>query len=499
MRIAVCLLCLVLGARAEKWPFGDGDGFSRKDLFNLGLLGAKASDADKAPAKNEPPRGGRRSVQMDRPTNDDGPERLRIELVMPGGPAEKAGLVPGDIIVGAGGKSFAKGSLAAMAKVLLKAEASKGVVTLKVKRQGVKGTTKISVEVPVAGKAAAKPPQGAGRKALLDGALKWLAERQSENGGYKETLSGKNGAVIQASLAGLAWLGGGSDLENGAYKDNVKRVADWVGASVRQLGDELGGSKPGGPSWNQANWGYAHAAIFLGELHKRTPRRGDLDALEYCAKRLVETQEKSGGWAHGPGGKNALGYLELNIVTGLALCGLGLAHRNGFAVPEKTLALAEEYLKKSSGGGGIGYSTMPGQQGQGNIGRTAAAWLGYKALGKAKSGWGKKMGSYVKRNAGKALGGHASLMQHIFFAGVAAHAQGGAATKDFWKSMQRDLVLARTPDGSFQPRPWHESVSMSSNSDVTFGEVWTTATWAMILASERSREGATGYPAWFGE
>jgi hypothetical protein len=39
---------------------------------------------------------------------------------------------------------------------------------------------------------------------------------------------------------------------------------------------------------------------------------------------------------------------------------------------------------------------------------------------------------------------------------------------------------------------------MKSNSDVTFGEVWTTAAWTIVLVSEPSKDGKHGFPAWFG-
>ena len=224
------------------------------------------------------------------------------------------------------------------------------------------------------------------------------------------------------------------------------------------------------------------------------------EALFFCADKLVKNQERSGGWAHGPGGKNALGYVELNIVTGLALSGLGVAQQAGFEIPEECVTRAEQYLKVSSGGdGGVGYSDNPGQRGQGNIGRSAGAWIGYLALGRGKSAWGKKMGAYVRRHAGDVLGGHASLMQHIQLAGIAAGAQGGAARKEYWKACERDLVLARAPDGSLQPRPWHESLSMQSNSDVSTGEVWTTASWACVLVAEVSKDKRSGFPALFGQ
>ncbi len=482
------------GAGADEWPFGKSTGFKKLDAFNLGLIGAKGMDAAKPkPDLNAPPRGGMQRSEAQE-GGDEGPNRLRIDVLFPGGPAAKAGIQSGDVLIGIGTRAFSDGCVEPLAKALLKAEVSKGEVTLLVKRDGK--TMKVKVEIPKKGTDAKKPHKGKARARIVGGALEWLKGQQQADGSFKETLSGKNGAVVLTALAGLAWLGAGSDLKNGPYSDNVARAAQWVAKAVKDTSSPFGKAKPGAPSWNQWNWGWAHAAIFLGELHKRTPDATVLDGLTFCAMRLVETQEQSGGWAHGPGGKNALDYLELNIVTGLALCGLGCAKQNGFDVPESTIEKAEQYLKASSSGGGVGYSAGPGQRGSGNIGRSAGCWLGYRALGQ-KSKFGKSLGSWTKRNCGAIFGGHASLMQHIFLAGVAANAAGTGAKKDFWKAALPSFVLARAPDGSFQPRPWHETLSMGSNSDVTFGEVWTTATWTIILVADR--KAFKGFPVWLGD
>jgi hypothetical protein len=181
------------------------------------------------------------------------------------------------------------------------------------------------------------------------------------------------------------------------------------------------------------------------------------------------------------------------------MTGLGLAQRAGYEPPADVLRRAEEYLVASGGGdGGVGYSTQPGQAGAGNIGRTAGAWLGALTLGQRNAPYAKKMESYVRSHAGEVFGGHASLMQHYLLAGVAAHAQGGEALSKYWEVCERDMTLARAPDGSFQPRPWHESVQMGSNSDVSFGEVWTTAAWAVVLACDPVKGGRPGLPAWTG-
>jgi hypothetical protein len=121
--------------------------------------------------------------------------------------------------------------------------------------------------------------------------------------------------------------------------------------------------------------------------------------------------------------------------------------------------------------------------------------MGYTALGLDHEKWTAKMQGYVKQHAGDVFGGHASLMQHFFLAGVASQALGGDAAKAYWTVCESNLDLARAPDGSFQPRPWHESLQMGSNSDVDFGEVWTTAAWAIVLAADGQKDGLPGLPA----
>ena len=126
-------------------------------------------------------------------------------------------------------------------------------------------------------------------------------------------------------------------------------------------------------------------------------------------------------------------------------------------------------------------------------------WLGYRTLGQGQDKFAARLAGYVKRHASEMLGGHASLMQHFLFAGLAAQAHGGAAAKSYWSVAERDLVLALSPDGSFQPRPWPESLRMGSNSDASFGEVWTTACWSCVLVGEPPKKGAGGLPALLGD
>ncbi|MAG56676.1 MAG: hypothetical protein CMJ83_10335 [Planctomycetes bacterium] len=498
--LLILLPSITAAQDGSAWPFGTTGRVSMnaKDDWNLGIIGAKARDADTEPPP--PARGGRRQVARLRPAErgDPGPKRLLIEILHPEGPGKKAGLQLGDVVYGVNKRPFTKGCLDPLAKALVKAESGKGTFVLNVERDGKK--IKVTVDVGKGGRDLAKPTRGKGRRYIFDQALAWLAQRQDEDGGFSQTLSSHTGAVVQASLAGLAWLCDGSDLQSGKYQSQIQKAADFVIRYVDKR-DTMGGlTNRGGANWNQSNWGYVYAAIFLGELQVRSPTGKVKVQLQSIADAIVKHQEKSGGWAHGPGGPNALDYLELNIVTGLALSGLGSAKVAGIAVDKDCVKRAMKYLAQSgSGDGGVAYADKAGQKGQGNIGRTAVAWLGARNLGLGKSPWGLKMGRYVSGHAGDVLDGHASLQLHVFHAGVAAHASGSGATKKFWAKLQRDLVLARAPDGSLQPRPWHETLSMGTNSDVSFGQVWTPATWAIVLGCDAKAIKGAGLPVWLGK
>lgn len=502
--VAALLQCSSVAVAAQKkgvgWPFGvapanAGRFPAKRDLFNLGLIGAKAWDADREePAARQ---GGRRSFSPKGKRGPDvGPRRLVVRALFGRGPAQRAGLKLGDVIVGVGQKSFKKGAYGPLANALKNAEATKGKLALQVERAGERMT--IDVKIPTAGAVAKKPTEGKHRDKLVRDSLKWLQKRQQGDGGFEATLGGRNGQIVNTCLAGLAWIAGGSSLRAGKHRAQIKKARGFVEKHI-EAPDPMASRRAGGASWDQTNWAYVHAILFLGELQIASGSKKLKAKVQKLADELCRRQVESGGYPHGPGGLNALGYLELNILGGYAMSALGVAHRAGCTVDGKVIDQLNAYLEASaSGDGGVGYSTKRGQKGMGNIGRTAAAWLGVRALGKGSTRWGKKMQGYVRKNVGNVMGGHASLMQHIMLAGLAAKASGKKTTRAYWKVLERDLTLARAPDGSFQMRPWHESLLMESNSDVSMGEVWSTASWAIVLAADDFKSQRGGLRGWLG-
>lgn len=507
--MALAIFAVTLPAQAneggENWPFGVAPSAGRMakkfDLFNLGLLGAKAWDADRPEPSVEMAQGKRRIESAPFDGKDDGPVRLVIRALLGGGPAQQAGLKLGDVLVGVGKKKFTMGSYAPLAAALVAAESKRGTVVLQVIRDGK--SQKVTVAIPVTTVAAKKPAYGAQRRKICADALAFLAGKQQDDGGFAATLGGVNGQSVMTCLAGLAWLAGGSSLSDGTYKNQLAKARDFVVKSLGQQ-DRLGTSD--GANWDQTNWKYAYAGIFLGELQLRSPTDELMPVLSDIASQLCARQEASGGFAHGPGGPNALHYLELNIVGGFVMSALGQVKQAGAELDDKVIAQLNDYLEKSSSGsGGVAYSTKAGQVGQGNVGRTAISWLGNVSLGLRRKSFAKKMEKWLKREIASVMGGHASLMQHITLAGVAAKALGSKATKAYWKVMERDLTLCRCPDGSIQMRPWHESLGMGSNSDVSMGQIWSTASWAIVLAADGFADKLDkkvivgGLPGWTGK
>ena len=212
--LACALLPLLSGPapaaqnRGTSWPFGSTTAGRGRDLYNLGLLGAKASDAVRG--EPEASSGGSFQVDPEARFDDDGPEELRVELLLSDGPAALAGLAIGDVIVGVGNRNFDGGCFEDLAEALGKATTKDGELRLRVRRGGEGNIERVELAVPVLGRELNKPTDADARAILGARALEWLAGVQEEDGGFPETLSGKNGAVVQTCIAGLARLAGGS-------------------------------------------------------------------------------------------------------------------------------------------------------------------------------------------------------------------------------------------------------------------------------------------------
>lgn len=410
---------------------------------------------------------------------------LRVRTVLEGSPAGAAGVRVGDEIVKAGGKALSAappGPALQLIAALEEAEAAKKkpAVTLTVKRDG----SELEVEVPLQklGAHAKSCPKGCKKcDAVIKAGLEWLARKQTGDGCFPTDLGGKTGKVVVTSLGGLAFMAAGASFQAGGPLDKaVSYVMNNVGAAEKSPFGRMGGG--GGGNWNQENWELGYGLVFLAEVARKT-RRADVKAkCQELVKRIEQNQEASGGWAHGPGGPNALGYLELEIVGNYLLLGLGAARKLGLEVDEEKLEKALTWIEGTSpGDGGVGYSQRDGQR-FGDPGRTAGAILAFAALGQSKRPFFARMVGYFDQNRSKLREGHVSPAMHLLAGAMASRLLGAKAWEAYIDEYRPVVMQQRRPDGSFCSMPTAETQSLRNDTDQTVGGCWLTATYVLILA-----------------
>lgn len=459
----VAALVAVLGAAgpaAAQSPPGIG---GAEDLHNLGALGLAV---------------------------DVRGEALIVREVLAASPAGAAGVREGDEVLkvaGAALEAAGPGPIAQVIAEVERCEASrkKAPVVLTVRRGAAEH--EVEVEVPRLGAHARACPEKCKKcEAIVEAGLVFLTRQQQPDGRLPTDLGGKTGNVVVTSLGGLAFMAAGAGFAPGGPLDRATTyVLSHVGAADSSPLGRMGGA--GGGNWNQENWELSYGLMFLAEVARKT-RRADVKAR--CAelvRRLEQNQEASGGWAHGPGGPNALGYVELEVMSNYALLGLGAARRLELPVDEARLERALAWVEGTAGAdGGVGYSHRQGQKGFGDPGRTAGAIVAFAALGQTRHPFMGRMAGYLERNLGRLPEGHVSPAMHLL-AGAMASRTLGRLWAPYFAAFRPHIMASRRPDGSFASTPTRESRSLRSNTDLTVGPCWTTATYVLILSLPRER------------
>ncbi len=414
---------------------------------------------------------------------------LKIGGLYEGGPAVKGGLLVGDLVYGAGGRLLpgknGEACLDAFEAAVEKAEArAPGKLELLVLREGKR--KKLTLRLQVLGAHSTSCPARCPKcRKILKNALKYLLDTQQGDGSWETRVGGTNGKVAVTSLAGRA-LAAGKGLGLAVEKAVSKALAyemRWAGKEP-MLAALKAHSK--GANWSQVNWALAYALQFACVAEGGRPPGKAMTKIREWVKELAENQEKSGGWGHGPGGPNALGYVELEIMSNQALLGWALAKRAGVKLPRQALKKAVAYVDACTGGdGGTAYSTRPGQIGFGDPGRTAGAWLALDLLGMGKKR--RKMFNFFFKRLDKLPSGHVSPVMHILAASMACKRKGKRYFHAFWKLYRPYLMLSRTEKGAFGARPTHETQVLRSNSDRNMGPAWATASFALVLEAGMGR------------
>ncbi|HGY90562.1 MAG TPA: hypothetical protein ENK43_05255 [Planctomycetes bacterium] len=415
---------------------------------------------------------------------------IKVTTVADKGPAAKGKLRVGDVIQKVGGKKLAGDGNAVMLVFEAAVEAAeakkKGKLVLTV--ETTKGKTeKKTIPVKHLGSHARSCPEKCKKcDAILRAALDYLKKEQTGDGQFSKQAANMNHAVATAALAGLAWLGDPQGWKR--YGRNINNAAEFV---MKNAGKERSmGMRPaatgGGANWNQTNWSLGYGAIFLAELVKHKKKASWMKALKRMVDQIAANQEQSGGWAHGPGGPNALGYLELEIMSNFTLAAMGMAERAGLQVDRAKLLKGIQWVKKCTSGGGVAYSPKPGQAGHGDPGRTAGAYWAFRQCGR-KGRDTAAMAKFYERGMAELHEGHACATMHMLNGALASALIGKKSRKAYWKMWRPFFMASRGVGGAFDYRPNKESSVLGGRTDRTWGPAFVTAHYAIVMQLGRGR------------
>lgn len=456
---------------------GSAPGRGGPDLFPLGGLGL---EVDLAPA----------ALRKERGLAEDKPALL-VGKVHPGEPAAKAGVVVGDLLAALDGAPLEGATidecLRKAEEAVEHSEEKAGKLVLGLRRAGGKEEA-LEAKLPILGPHAATCPRKCPKcEALLRQTLLFLVKAQEGEGSWATdgNTGGTNGKVALTTLAGLALAHGrGLKVPVDAPLQNALSFV------MRNAGKEpmlaAMRAQSGGANWSQVNWALAYGPLLLCHAGRGKPQGPAKAKLQELVQDLAANQEPSGGYAHGPGGPNALDYVELEIVSNLALLAFQQAARAGAKVPAEALERAVAYVDQcTTKDGGVAYSTRPGQAGHGDPGRTGGAWLALDLLG-----MGEKralQAAFFLKGLEQMPEGHVSPVMHLLYASMACWRMGDAEFGRYWSLYRPYLMASRTAGGAYGARPTRETRALRTNMDRNLGAVWCAASYALVLEAGMGR------------
>jgi len=398
------------------------------------------------------------------------PERydaIKIISIIKDTPAEKSGLVVGDIIAGVDAPKFPPKSnpVHILLDTLEKASLKKGSsIKLQVLRNNKPLTVKVEVEY--LGSHAKTCPEDCPRCAkLIKESLDCIARHPVEKGEVPPH-------VVIVALRGLAFLASGSTPVSGTYASNIKQCIDFIIWYFDTIN----------PDTMFINWALGYAALFLGEVYHKNPTPEVKRILQKIARLIINNQEPNGGWGHGPlGGTGPSGYKDLLAASCYCLAGLGIIKRLGIdtQIPESTMARGLEYINKCKGAYLLGNTGYP----HGRCARMAHSIFVLALLGqqeKYRSVY-LEMVKYFTQHLIEVPNAHDSNMVGMLSGAFAC----SYLEPQVWRQYINTLLLFeilghRRPDGPFAARP----DVMAHNYDRDYGGdtiAWPTAGYLIIL------------------
>ena len=411
-----------------------------------------------------------------------GAEAAVVASVAKGSPAARAGLLVGDRIEKVG-KQAARGSYEALVNAIIdrprKAGDDSVRLSFRVKRGGAKKTIEFTValrEIDVS--------------VAVNRGLDFLAKVSKDDPDYKATRTRAFYApIIYAPLAGLAFLANGSTRTEGRHAAAIRRTLAFVmkhGGTRKPAQDAINKAVGGNICSLTHNAGFS--AMFLAQLlASESPSGPELGVsieeiratLAVCSRTLERIAKPNGGWQHGSGGRNMLGYTHLTAATITAMNGLSMARQVGIKVDDAVIKRGLAYLAKATSDGQVGYAV--GNRGSFSAGRNAGylQCLYRNGLGKSKSV--APVLAKLLKNIDKAGTGHGSATWHLFYVALASSRLDADGAKRFFSLYGKRLIGNQQADGSIRAIAPPGIAPAKAEENRVWGALYTTPLITMVL------------------
>jgi hypothetical protein len=293
---------------------------------------------------------------------------------------------------------------------------------------------------------------------VLEGAMRFLAQRQSPGGGWAGNGNNHQAAITAYVLN--AFLANGHVPGEGPHGQTVQRGVDFLLDCVRPDGYVAA------PTGENNMYGHGIATIVLGETYGMTRDERLRPALERAVRLIIQTQNNQGGWRYQPRVADA----DISV-TVLQVTALRVAKNSGLDVPQRTIDRATSYVRACfhEQSGGFTYQSGGGAPG---FARTCAAIYSLQVLGHYDDPMVLRGAEYARRTYGNQM----EWFTYGNFYGAPAHYMIGGDAWTQWYTLARNRLLpAVLTDG--ERSYWRPLEGGNGQNDV-----FATAVYATVLA-----------------
>jgi hypothetical protein len=270
----------------------------------------------------------------------------------------------------------------------------------------------------------------------IQSGLAWLAKSQQPDGSFGSGTYRGNIAVT--SLAGLAFMAGGSSPGRGPYGANVDKALAYIMANTSPAGFiAVAAASTHGPMYS-----HGFGALFLAEAYGMTRRPELREKLQKAVRLIIDTQNHEGGWRYQPVRNDA----DLSV-TICEINALRAARNAGLYIPKETVDACIRYVKQAQNpDGGFRYML---QNGASAFPRSAAGVVALQSAGVYDDKEVAEGIAYLKQFMREIKLG--SRYSHYFYghyyAAQAMWIRGGADWDEWFPAIRDELVSRQSAAG----------------------------------------------------